>query len=359
MKRLKILFSFTWVVCMGIDLLYSQCDASFDISNTSVCAQQSVTFTGTNNGSNQSFEWEFSGVGNRIGRRVELSFPARDNAYEVEVTLNVRDEDGNECSTTQTINIQATPRIEGELINTQRCLDAASPIDTFSTGVRITSPIPGELTWNWGDGSGPFPSDQAVLGHTYNQYGSFPVEISFDNGQCVGYYRDTVRFYKRPSVDIQLPVGGTDLCEGEKVNVVNSTDSSVVDYYVWNWGDGNTNIVNNNSTPEFTYNLSGRGNCAENSEEYTIEVRAFNSCVDKNTHRGTIDIFVSPTVVAEIGINDTVRCVGESISFSNLTCPENDQLQFEWNFGDGSTSTEITPNHVYTNPGVYEVTLGL
>ncbi|MAX79438.1 MAG: hypothetical protein CL843_04580 [Crocinitomicaceae bacterium] len=42
------------------------------------------------------------------------------------------------------------------------------------------------------------------------------------------------------------------------------------------------------------------------------------------------------------------------VNFDNLS---SNGASFSWNFGDGSTSTDINPTHTYNNIGVYEVTL--
>ena len=48
-------------------------------------------------------------------------------------------------------------------------------------------------------------------------------------------------------------------------------------------------------------------------------------------------------------------------NFTNLstTSPGTDltSISFLWNFGDGQTSTSVSPTHVYANPGTYDVTL--
>src|SRR5690606_13159488 len=48
---------------------------------------------------------------------------------------------------------------------------------------------------------------------------------------------------------------------------------------------------------------------------------------------------------------------GESIDFVNES--ENDPTYYNWNFGDGSTSSEETPSHTYTEAGIYTVTLAI
>jgi PKD repeat protein len=59
-------------------------------------------------------------------------------------------------------------------------------------------------------------------------------------------------------------------------------------------------------------------------------------------------------------------CLGETTIFTNTTIPgippknvEGQVLEttYLWDFGDGGTSTEFEPTHVYTAPGTYDVTL--
>ena len=45
---------------------------------------------------------------------------------------------------------------------------------------------------------------------------------------------------------------------------------------------------------------------------------------------------------------------GDTISFTNTT---SDGDSYDWSFGDGSTSTEKNPWHIYNDPGNYVVTL--
>jgi PKD repeat protein len=51
--------------------------------------------------------------------------------------------------------------------------------------------------------------------------------------------------------------------------------------------------------------------------------------------------------------------VGEEVSFdgSGSTDPEGETLVFKWFFGDGNESNEISPTHVYDEPGEYTVSL--
>ncbi len=62
-----------------------------------------------------------------------------------------------------------------------------------------------------------------------------------------------------------------------------------------------------------------------------------------------------PGVVADFYPDpDTIGCAPQEIQFNNLSAGGN--LYF-WDFGDGGTSSDIHPIHIFQNPGTYEVQL--
>ncbi len=58
--------------------------------------------------------------------------------------------------------------------------------------------------------------------------------------------------------------------------------------------------------------------------------------------------------VASFTVSSTTVKKGETISFTNTT---EDGVDYEWDFGDGNSSTIQSPSHVYDNLGDYTVTL--
>ncbi len=56
-------------------------------------------------------------------------------------------------------------------------------------------------------------------------------------------------------------------------------------------------------------------------------------------------------------VNEAVQsnfCLNQAVQFQNFSTGTN---QFLWDFGDGSTSTEASPSHGYSTPGIYTVML--
>jgi len=66
-----------------------------------------------------------------------------------------------------------------------------------------------------------------------------------------------------------------------------------------------------------------------------------------------------PNVVATV--NDNVIELGQQVSFDGTDTkdPDGSIAGYEWDFGDGETSTEDSPRHLYTQPGRYIVVLSV
>jgi gliding motility-associated-like protein len=60
------------------------------------------------------------------------------------------------------------------------------------------------------------------------------------------------------------------------------------------------------------------------------------------------------TIEAIVSEPQTIICLPDPVIFNNNSANGN---SFFWNFGDGTTSTDVNPSHVYAGPGNYTVTL--
>ncbi|MDB5201469.1 MAG: type sorting protein [Ferruginibacter sp.] len=74
-------------------------------------------------------------------------------------------------------------------------------------------------------------------------------------------------------------------------------------------------------------------------------------------HRKDFIINVAPCDFGGADLPETyINCDSLSVKFANLnTSPAN--LTYEWDFGDGTTSTEVEPTHAYADTGVYTLKL--
>jgi PKD repeat protein len=116
--------------------------------------------------------------------------------------------------------------------------------------------------------------------------------------------------------------------------------------YVWDFGDGTTGTGPN---PQHTYTADG-------FYPVILTVTGSGGCI------ATASSYVQ---IGQIGANCyayfyyTTTNVPNEVQFfgSYINWPDSSQsTTYLWDFGDGSTSTELNPVHQYANPGLYVVT---
>jgi gliding motility-associated-like protein len=57
--------------------------------------------------------------------------------------------------------------------------------------------------------------------------------------------------------------------------------------------------------------------------------------------------------------SEVVACEPAPITFNNLSAPINEEYAVVWDFGDGNTGTGLSPTHIYTEEGIYTVTVSI
>lgn len=129
--------------------------------------------------------------------------------------------------------------------------------------------------------------------------------------------------------------------------IVQFTDLSTGSPTSWSWDLGNstTSTLQNPST---TYLTPGT---------YTVRLTVTNAG-GSNTKTVTnyITVFASPTV--NFSGDTSITCPPKTVSFTNLTTPNaSGSTSYLWDFGDGTTSTQVNPSHTYTNVGNFSVSL--
>ncbi len=116
--------------------------------------------------------------------------------------------------------------------------------------------------------------------------------------------------------------------------------------WFWDFGDG---AISEEVNPEHLYGSPGMKSVA-------LTVRDTNDCEETRVQ----DIFWVPAP-AEVIVEPSsfVGCTPAELFFNNLSSPIDDTYDILWDFGDGTSSSEISPTHTYEEPGVYSVTLDI
>jgi gliding motility-associated-like protein len=110
--------------------------------------------------------------------------------------------------------------------------------------------------------------------------------------------------------------------------------------WAWDFGDGVGTSTQQSPTYTFT---------AANTYTVSLTVTTVSGCTDNTTAQ----IVVSGIPTADFNAQNV--CVGFPSPFTNAS--SNDVTQWNWDFGDGNTSTDQNPTHSYASAGNYNVTL--
>lgn len=132
------------------------------------------------------------------------------------------------------------------------------------------------------------------------------------------------------------------------VTFTDTSDDGSEDIYQWLWefGDGNTSSLQN---PQHDYSIPG---------SYTVNLTVTSEDgADTETRTDLISVEALPPVAA-FSVSTTTGDAPLTVSFSDDSTQGTGTInQWTWDFGDGNTSTESSPEHIYTEPGEYTVSL--
>ncbi len=145
----------------------------------------------------------------------------------------------------------------------------------------------------------------------------------------------------------QVPVAGftaniTNICEGDSIQLINNSTNATT--YLWSVTGG---VITDNtvSNPYVTF---------ANSGTYNVTLVASGPGGSDQLSQG-ITVTVNPGPTASASPNSTtVNLPNAIVSFTNTS---SNATSYDWDFGDGNTSTDQNPWNLYGSIGVYEVTL--
>lgn len=162
--------------------------------------------------------------------------------------------------------------------------------------------------------------------------------IFTSDGGCIDSVAATVTVNPAPHASFTV-IGN--VCQGLPVTISDQSTGNIVS---WSWllGDGTTET--GNTTFEHTYAAAGT---------YVVKLVTVSDlgCVG-DTGRVTTNVYSLP--IADFKLPKGVCLPDGALTVTNTSANAKDYL---WSFGDGSTSTEISPAHVYPAKGSYKINL--
>lgn len=110
--------------------------------------------------------------------------------------------------------------------------------------------------------------------------------------------------------------------------------------------------VNDTSDPMEYLQQSLSFNSGDND---MVAIYFFNGPVEARLDDFTIDVGIAGAVPPSVGFS-SAQSPANYLEYT-FTNSSTNAVSYEWDFGDGNNSTEVSPTHVYATPDVYTVTL--
>ena len=203
--------------------------------------------------------------------------------------------------------------------------------------------------WNFGDGSPQIKTTVPTASHTFNSVGAYTVMlVAIDSATC--NIRDTSYVHIRVG-DVKAvlnfnPVKLTP-CDSFKYRFDNLSTAPIPfnnTSFTWDFGDGSPRITAGTASVFHGYTAPGT---------YNVTLVLTDTAYCNAPDSLTIQVRVAALVKADFTTPPT-GCVPYTAVFTNTS--EGGQT-FQWDFGDGGTSSAINPTHLYTSAGTYTITL--
>ncbi|MBX2977765.1 MAG: PKD domain-containing protein [Flavobacteriales bacterium] len=198
--------------------------------------------------------------------------------------------------------------------------------------------------WNFGTGNGFQWTGAGNQSFTYNTPGTYTVSYTASIQGATAGCADTasVVITVLPSPTAAFDVDNDAACYALTVAFTNT--STPGQSYLWNFGDGTTSTLAD--PPPHDYTTAG---------SYTISLTVTNGQGCSSVATQVVNVFDPPGV----GIQVQNLCIGQTAQFTPVitTAPGNEAIQWEWDLGDGNTSSDESPGHQYATAGTYVVTL--
>ena len=313
--------------------VYANPNVNLKASDSSGCFPLGVQFTDVSSagsGAINNWSWDF---GDGSSSNSSNPYHTYTSAGNFTVTLKVTNSFGCTKAFSKLRYINVSNGVKAGFTHTTVGKCSAPVTVNFSN----TTTGPGTITYNWDFGDGT-SNTVANPSHTYTNAGTYTVSLIAVSPQGCS---DTLKKINLISIGtLSSKFNSPDVaCQGQSYLITNSS-SPTPGSVVWNFGDGTTSTDIN---PYKTYNAPGT---------YIIKlVNNFGGCLDSTTK--TISVIAKP--VSEFTSGNRNFCsIPAIVKFSNSS---SGAVSYEWNFGDGSTSTEMNPFHTYTAEGKYTVQL--
>jgi gliding motility-associated-like protein len=311
--------------------------ADFTADKTSGCAPLTVQFTDLSTNTPTSWVWDF-GNGQLSSQKNPITNFSTPGTYTVK--LIARNSAGiDEEEKINYITVFPAPSANFVADVTTACLPGTIQFTDLSTVPPGGGTI---VSWSWNFGDSPQNVTTQNATHTYTTPGFYTVSLLVKSSTGCESFKSIGRYIRIINgIDADFVYSQPTTCQGPfTVSFQDQSAGPGTLSYLWNFGNGNPPSTLPN--PTTVYATPGT---------YPVQLTVqsslgCNGTITKNiVVAGKTTDFIAPASI----------CLGQSVTFQNNSSPA--PTSSFWNFGDGTTTSQVNPTKTYLAGGVFLVTL--
>ena len=306
---------------------------NFSANKTSGNAPLTVQFNDSSFNSPASWSWDF-GDNTTSTEQNPVHTYAADGSYTVNLTV-ANSYGSNTCVKTDYITVGSGIPAANFTAN---MTGGNAPLTVQFNDTSTINPT----SWSWDFGDGNTSTEQNPV-HTYAADGNYTVNLtvsnSYGNNTCVKTDYITV------GSGIPLANFTANMTGGNAPLMVQFNDASTINptSWLWDFGDNTTSTEQN---PVHTYAADGN---------YTVNLTVANSYGSNTCVKADYITVGSGIPLANFTANVTEGYPRFAVQFTDTSTIN--PTSWAWDFGDGATSNEQNPVHMYSTSGTYPVSL--
>lgn len=208
---------------------------------------------------------------------------------------------------------------------------------------NLSTGSPSAIKWDFGDGRTTFENNPVI---SYNTPGTYIVTLTAFYNNVTNYATKTVHIFGAPASNFTAD----NLYSCQTPFTVTFTDNTPgISSRTWDFGD-NTQLTTTTTSATHTYTYEGSFNVTlMNTSNYGCS-----STIIKNDFINIKDLSVDLFRDKSSG-----GCIPLAVNFNAFIKDIINEpiISYMWDFGDGITSNEASPQHVYISDGIYDVKL--
>jgi len=308
----------------------------FTSNVNSICEFDSVSFSDETLNSADTWFWDF-GDGNTSSLQNPIHQYTSGGNYTVTLSTNKNGSCLSEEIKVNFIEVFDSPSIDF-YVNNQISCNPPLIVDFYDNTLNITD-------WFWEMENGFMSTNQNPVVN-FTDSGSFDVTLTVIDDNGCSSIKTKSDFIKIDDFSADFNVSDSIICEDDFVDFLDNTNSIFnITSYNWDFGDGNTSLLQN---PQNQY-------LGINTFDVSLIIENSIGCTDQKSISSFIKTVGPPT--ADFVADNLISCAGSSINFTDLTSSPAAINNYNWSFGDGNNSSVQNPVYQYNMLGIFDVEL--